>query len=63
MRKYMNVSFTLTPKQHDIVRRVAKKTKKTKSEVIRARIKSFDEMVKELNEDMKLTGTVPLNRF
>lgn len=59
----MNVSFTLTPKQHDIVRRVAKKTKKTKSEVIRARIKSFDEMVHALNEDMKLTGSVPLNRF
>ncbi len=41
-------------KHHDIiVKRVAKKLKVSESEVIRRRIKSFDEMVKELQEDIK----------
>jgi hypothetical protein len=63
MRKVTPIAFTLTKKHHDIVKRVAKKLKINKSEVIRRRIKSFDEMVHELQEDMKLTGSVPLNRF
>ena len=41
-------------KHHDIiVKRVAKKLKVSEAEIIRRRIKPFNEMLKELEEDMK----------
>lgn len=51
-------------KNHDVaIKKTAKKMKISESEVIRRRIKSFDEMVKELQEDMKLVDEIELNRF
>jgi hypothetical protein len=63
MKKTETVAFSLTKKHHDIVRRVAKKFKTSKSAVIRARIKSFDQMLVELREDMKHSDVIDFDRM
>lgn len=50
-------------KHHDIVvKRIAKKMKVSESEVIRRRIKSFDEMLKELHEDIAHSAFIDIRK-
>ena len=50
-------------KNHDVaIKKTAKKMKISESEVIRRRIKTMDEMVKELHEDLKHADHIDLAR-
>jgi hypothetical protein len=61
--KYINRTYSIG-KHHDIVvRRVAKKLGISKNEVIRRRIKSFDEMLIELEENIKHADSIDFKRM
>lgn len=63
MNQYIQRNYRIG-KHHDIVvKRVAKKLKVSESEVIRRRIPSFAEMLKELTENMKHSDVINLKRL
>lgn len=62
-RKYIQRNYGITKRHDIIVKKVAKKMKISEAEVIRRRIKPFDEMLKELTEDMKFAEFINLENI
>lgn len=51
-------------KHHDIiVKRIAKKLQVSESEVVRRRIRPYEELLKELQEDMKHADFINIKRY
>lgn len=63
MKRVKIYAFSLPPRQHDIVRKVAKKCKVSKSAVIRSRITTFEDMVKELTENLAHSDYIDFDRL
>lgn len=57
------ITLRLPKKQHDIVRKVAKKLKISKSEVVRRRIPTYEELYQELVEDLKHSKYLNIKRY
>ena len=61
--KYITRTYNIGANHDIIVKRVARKLKISQNEVIRRRIKTFAQMVKELEEDMKHSEYIDLDRI